>query len=92
MDKKISEWDDSGDWDDNEEWNGNDENSIDFNYSPSPKKRKVEKKRDTEFEIKKKVATEVSKYRNLFDITHRKYPDKTVEAASWICQILSSNT
>lgn len=59
---------------------------INSDMAPMPKKAKTdksEKKRDAEFEKKKIVALEVSKYPNLFDISHQKYSDKTVETISW---------
>lgn len=46
-------------------------------------KRKVTRKKDQEFEIKEKVATEVAKYRNLFEVSDPKYADKQLESATW---------
>lgn len=40
-------------------------------------------KKEKEFDIKKRVALEVSKYKNLFDVSHPKYMDKNLEMACW---------
>lgn len=63
------------------------ENSMEENVGETPSKRKKcekdKKKRDTEFDKKQKVARAVSKHQNLYEISHQKYMDKNMEAASW---------
>lgn len=41
------------------------------------------KKKDREFEIKKKIAEEVAKYPNLFDICDKSFADKPKTQATW---------
>lgn len=55
---------------------------FDISKPESSKKRKTSKKplkRDIVFEEKKKVASEVAKYKHLFDITNAQYSDRALQ-------------
>lgn len=51
--------------------------------TPSKKTKTTLKKKEIEFEEKRRVAEEVSKHMNIYDICNASYSDKQLESATW---------
>lgn len=63
--------------------NADENDSLITGKKTRPSKRTAVSKKAQEFDIKKNVALEVSKYPNLFDVSHSTYADKKLELACW---------
>lgn len=74
-----------------EKQDGQDDEEMGKTAVPERKRKRVSnggndsqtKKKDLEYQDKKKIAQEVSKYPNLFDICNPLFSDKTLTQATW---------
>lgn len=68
---------------DSTDYEPSDEEMEETPTKKSKPSKATQKKKEAEFEAKKNVAVEVEKYKNLYQIEHPKYYDKTLETSCW---------